>query len=71
MLRVQEFIQNMIPTMIKLVIFLCLLTKYSSILSLVLQGWPIFYISRRMVSIEKEIKIIKFRTMLKDATIEK
>ena len=42
-----------------------------SIVSLLLEGWPIFYISKRMVGIKKEIKIVKFRTMVKDAKSEK
>jgi lipopolysaccharide/colanic/teichoic acid biosynthesis glycosyltransferase len=36
-----------------------------------MQGWPIFYISKRMVSINKTISIIKFRTMVKDAKSDK
>jgi lipopolysaccharide/colanic/teichoic acid biosynthesis glycosyltransferase len=40
-------------------------------LILILDGFPIFYISNRMVGVNKEIKIIKFRTMVKDAKDEK
>jgi len=36
-----------------------------------MQGWPIFYVSKRMVGLNKEIKIFKFRTMVKDAKSEK
>ena len=39
--------------------------------SLIMQGWPIFYISKRMVSVNKTISIIKFRTMVRDAKSEK
>jgi len=42
-----------------------------SISSLIMQGWPIFYISKRMVGINKVISIIKFRTMVRDAKSEK
>ena len=42
-----------------------------SISSLIMQGWPIFYISKRMVGINKVISIIKFRTMVKDAKSDK
>ena len=42
-----------------------------SLTSLIMQGWPIFYISKRMVSINKTISIIKFRTMVKDAKSDK
>ena len=40
-------------------------------LILILEGWPIFYISKRMVGINKEINIFKFRTMVKDAKSDK
>ena len=43
------------------ILLLCL------IISLIIQGWPIFYVSKRMVGLNKEIKIYKFRTMVKDA----
>jgi lipopolysaccharide/colanic/teichoic acid biosynthesis glycosyltransferase len=42
-----------------------------SIVSLLMQGWPVFYISKRMVGINKVISIIKFRTMVKDAKSDK
>ena len=42
-----------------------------SFLSFLVNGWPIFYISNRMVGINKEIIVIKFRTMVKNATDEK
>ena len=41
------------------------------ILILILEGHPIFYISQRMVTSKKLIRIIKFRTMYRDATSEK
>ena len=37
------------------------------ILSFLIQGRPIFYISERIVGFQKKIHIIKFRTMVKDA----
>ena len=42
-----------------------------SLTSLIMQGWPIFYISKRRVGINKVINIIKFRTMVKDAKSDK
>jgi lipopolysaccharide/colanic/teichoic acid biosynthesis glycosyltransferase len=42
-----------------------------AILCLVLQGWPIFYISRRCVSPDRMIPVFKFRTMVRDATSPK
>ena len=40
-------------------------------ISLIMQGWPIFYTSKRMVSVNKTISIIKFRTMVMDAKSDK
>ena len=40
-------------------------------ISLLYQGLPIFYISKRYIKIDKSIRIIKFRTMVKDAKSDK
>ena len=42
-----------------------------SIISFLLQGWPIFYVSKRMVGKNTQVNIVKFRTMVKDATSKK
>jgi len=39
-----------------------------ALISLVVQGWPPLYISERCVKPSKTIKVIKLRTMVKDAT---
>ena len=39
--------------------------------SMIIHGMPIFYISKRMVSEKKLIKIVKFRSMVKDAKSNK
>lgn len=36
-------------------------------LSIIIQGRPVFYVSKRMISKQKEISIYKFRTMVRDA----
>ena len=38
---------------------------------LVLEGRPVFYISKRHVTVEREVPIAKFRTMVRDAKSEK
>jgi lipopolysaccharide/colanic/teichoic acid biosynthesis glycosyltransferase len=38
-----------------------------ALLILVFEGWPIFYISRRFIALDRSIPIFKFRTMVKDA----
>ena len=42
-----------------------------SALIFVLEGYPIFYISRRFISLDQCVSILKFRTMVKDATSSK
>ncbi len=43
----------------------------ASALIFVLEGYPIFYISRRYISLDRCVSILKFRTMAKDATSPK
>lgn len=38
-----------------------------ALLVLVFEGWPIFYVSKRYVSLDRSIPIFKFRTMVKNA----
>ncbi|MBC8165296.1 MAG: sugar transferase [Bryobacteraceae bacterium] len=47
------------------------ITVAAAVLCLILQGWPIFYISRRCVSPNKTIPVFKFRTMVRDAVSPK
>lgn len=52
-------------------ILLCLLFPILvlvSVLVFVLEGYPIFYISRRYIALDRCVSILKFRTMVKDAT---
>jgi len=42
-----------------------------SVLIFVVEGYPIFYISRRYISLDHCVSILKFRTMVKDATSSK
>ena len=63
-------IEDIFFSLLVLIIFTPVLILFS-IVSLLLQGWPIFYISKRMIGLNKEINIIKFRTMVRDAKSEK
>jgi lipopolysaccharide/colanic/teichoic acid biosynthesis glycosyltransferase len=38
-----------------------------ALLILIFEGWPIFYISRRFIAMERSVPIFKFRTMVRDA----
>jgi len=39
-----------------------------ALLSLIVQGPPVFFVSRRFVGVDRDVKIYKFRTMVRDAT---
>lgn len=64
--RVEDIIISFIIIIIFSPIFIIVL-----LVSLLVQGLPILYISTRMISTNKEVKIVKFRTMVKDAKSEK
>lgn len=56
---------------ILLLLILAPILAISALAILVLEGRPIFYISRRHITIDRAISIIKFRTMVLDAKSEK
>ena len=64
--RIEDIILSLlvIITLSPILIILC-------IISFLFQGPPIFYISKRMISAKREIKIVKFRSMVKNAKSEK
>lgn len=43
----------------------------AGILIMILEGLPVFYVSVRQISMNKSVKIFKFRTMVRDATSSK
>jgi lipopolysaccharide/colanic/teichoic acid biosynthesis glycosyltransferase len=43
----------------------------TALLVLVLEGWPVFYISQRYMSPARAIPVYKFRTMVRDAAAPK
>ena len=70
-------ISNFIKRVVDILAALVLLSLLSPILILiatlifVIEGYPIFYVSRRYVSLDQSVPILKFRTMVKDATAPK
>lgn len=56
---------------ISLVVFLFPVFLLVSALILILEGPPIFYVSRRFISLDHRVSILKFRTMVRDATSPK
>ncbi len=59
-------IEDIVFSVTTLIIFLPIIIIII-ILSFFIQGRPIFYVSERIVGLQKKIHIIKFRTMVKDA----
>jgi lipopolysaccharide/colanic/teichoic acid biosynthesis glycosyltransferase len=68
--RILKKIEDLFFSIIILIIFSPILV-FISVISLIIQGWPIYYISKRMVGFNNIISIIKFRTMVKDAKSDK
>lgn len=68
--RILKRIFDLIISFLILLIFLPVFVLIY-IFSFIFQGYPIYYTSKRMIGINKEIKITKFRTMVKDATNDK
>ena len=64
--RLIKRIIDIILSLLTLIFFLPILIQLF-LISFLLQGWPVFYISKRMIGPENEINIYKFRTMVKDA----
>ena len=68
--QILKRIEDLIFSILLIIIFHPLLILIS-LISLLFQGWPVFYISKRMVDLNKVISIVKFRTMVRDAKSEK
>ena len=68
--KVIKRVEDIVFSLIILLIFSPILI-FVSIVSILFQGWPVYYISKRMIGINNIISIIKFRTMVKDAKSDK
>ena len=64
--RIIKKVEDIVFSLSTLIIFLPIIVLII-ILSFFIQGRPIFYVSERIVGLQKKIHIIKFRTMVKDA----
>ena len=72
-MKTSNFIKKLIDIPISFFIFILLIPIIIFIAFIIpfLEGYPIFYSSERMVTSKKSIRIIKFRTMVRDATSKK
>ena len=68
----KKYLKNIFDFFIAFLLFLFIIPILIifTVLILIFEGRPIFYISQRGVSIGKKVKVIKFRTMVRDATSE-
>lgn len=64
--RIIKKFEDIVFSLSTLIIFLPIIILII-ILSFLIQGRPIFYVSQRIVGPQKKIHIIKFRTMVRDA----
>ncbi len=68
---------NVIKRLIDIIVSVALLTLLFpifvlvSILIYILEGYPIFYVSNRYISLGRSVTILKFRTMVRDANASK
>lgn len=64
--RIIKKVEDIVFSLSTLIVFLPIIIIII-ILSFFIQGRPIFYVSERLVGLQKKIRIVKFRTMVKDA----
>lgn len=70
-------ISNLLKRLVDIVMSVIVLTLLFPILLLIsllifiLEGYPVFYISKRYISLDQCVTVSKFRTMVKDATSPK
>jgi len=64
--RIIKKVEDIVFSLSTLIIFLPIIIIIIT-LSFFIQGRPIFYVSDRIIGLQKKIRIIKFRTMVKDA----
>ena len=64
--RIIKKVEDIVFSLSTLIVFFPIIILII-IISFIIQGRPIFYISERIVGFQKKIHIIKFRTMIEDA----
>ncbi len=72
-IKASKVFKRLFDVSVAVILLLLLLPIFAIIATLifVLEGLPIFYISRRFISTDQNVSILKFRTMVKDATSPK
>lgn len=72
-MKLLQIIKRLLDLLTAIVIMILLLPVLIlvGLAILILEGWPILYVSKRYISLTKAVSIIKFRTMVKDAASSK
>ena len=72
-MKIYQLLKRLLDVVFSGVLILMLFPLFvvTAIAIFFLEGRPIFYKSRRVVCVDKDVKIVKFRTMVKDATSPK
>jgi lipopolysaccharide/colanic/teichoic acid biosynthesis glycosyltransferase len=72
-ISLQKLIKRAIDIVVAITLLILLLPfiLLAILAILILEGRPIFYVSRRLVKLDQEIPILKFRTMVRDAKSQK
>lgn len=68
-MKLSKYLKRVIDIVASAILLLLLMPILiiAALTILLLEGRPIFYVSRRHISVDKVISIVKFRTMVKDA----
>jgi lipopolysaccharide/colanic/teichoic acid biosynthesis glycosyltransferase len=71
--KISNLVKRIVDIGISVVILIVLLPVLVviSLLIFILEGYPIFYISTRYIALDQSISVLKFRTMVRDATSPK
>ena len=71
--KASKVLKRIVDVSVALILLVLMMPLFAivAILIFVLEGLPIFYISRRFISTDHNVPIVKFRSMVKDATSPK
>ena len=68
-IKLSNIVKRFVDILLSIIglVFLFPVIMLVSVLIFILEGYPIFYVSKRFISLDRCVSILKFRTMVKDA----
>ena len=68
-IKLSNIVKRFVDILLSIIglVFLFPILMLVSVLIFILEGYPIFYISKRFISLDRCVSILKFRTMVRDA----